>query len=229
MIQANGKITELWLSPGGLVGGRIACSPVIDPAPGQYLLGRSDEPGECLPSALFVYPDEEGSLLAAPPLPQSWRVGTRLSLRGPCGKGFRVPAGAQKVALAALDGNPYRLMPLIHQALARHAGVTLYSRSIPRQLPVAVEILPLDMLPDALNWADFLAVEISMSDLALLHACLGAPAGQHCPCPTQVLVATPMPCGGVAECGVCSVHTRKGWQLACTDGPVFDFDQMVLP
>ena len=232
MITAEGEINKLWLSPTGQVGGEIGCSPSIHPAPGQYLLAtrldRQADSGEALPTALFVYLSTGGRLLVAPPLPASWKVGDRLRLRGPCGKGFRFPVGAQKVALAALDGNPFRLAGLVHQALSRQAEVTLYSAFIPADLPVAVEILPLDLLPDALRWADFLAIETCLPGLADLLARLNLSAGQISPCPTQVLVTAAMPCGGTAECGVCSVRTRRGWRLACQDGPVFDYHQLEL-
>jgi len=39
----------------------------------------------------------------------------------------------------------------------------------------------------------------------------------------QVLIRTPVPCGGVAECGVCAVTVKSNWKMACKDGPVFDW------
>ena len=234
MIRADGEISELWLSPTGQVGGKIACTPAIQLSPGQYVLASiapvntSDWSGDALSTAVFAYGSSNASLLAAPPLPKTWQVGTHLSLRGPYGKGFHFPSGAQKVALAALDANPYRLEGLIHQALLHQAEVTLYCSFIPADLPVAVEILPLDLLPDALRWADFLAIETSLPGLKALPARLKLTAGQAASCPTQVLVAANMPCGGMAECGVCSVRTRRGWRLACQDGPVFDYNQLEL-
>ena len=38
----------------------------------------------------------------------------------------------------------------------------------------------------------------------------------------QALVTLPMPCGGLGECGACAVPIRRGWKLACQDGPVLD-------
>jgi NAD(P)H-flavin reductase len=47
-------------------------------------------------------------------------------------------------------------------------------------------------------------------------------------CRAEALVLTAMPCGGMAECGVCAVKTAAGWQSACKDGPVFDFASLEL-
>jgi NAD(P)H-flavin reductase len=35
-----------------------------------------------------------------------------------------------------------------------------------------------------------------------------------------------MPCSGLADCGVCAVPARRGYKLACKDGPVFDLDEL---
>jgi NAD(P)H-flavin reductase len=42
----------------------------------------------------------------------------------------------------------------------------------------------------------------------------------------QVLVRTSIPCGGIADCGVCAVMTKSNWKLACKDGPVFDLKEL---
>ena len=44
--------------------------------------------------------------------------------------------------------------------------------------------------------------------------------------PAQALVLGPMPCGGLADCGVCAVTTRSDWKLACKEGPVFDLEEI---
>ena len=93
-------------------------------------------------------------------------------------------------------------------------------------MPASYEINPLRLLPDALAWADFLALDAPLPRLAELRSLLGLRPDQHLPCLAQVLVETPMPCGGVAECGVCAVPARRGWKLACQDGPVFNLDEL---
>jgi hypothetical protein len=44
---------------------------------------------------------------------------------------------------------------------------------------------------------------------------------------TQVLIRAPMPCGALAECGVCAVVLRHEWKMACRDGPVFNLKDLL--
>ncbi len=218
-------ITEIRLETGGL-GGRIACPPGLRPVPGQYLVASSIGSLDPLPVALFPSIIETGALCIAPPLPASWFAGLELVLRGPLGNGFHMPAGARRIALASLDSAPARLIPLAYQALAQHAAVAIYSNSTPQGLPAEVEVLPLDLLPEAPGWADFLALDCTLPNLNNIRIQLGLNPFQRPACQTQVLVVTMMPCSGLAECGVCAVATRDGWALACVDGPVFDYNQL---
>lgn len=225
MAQAIGRIIELHLEAGGL-GGWIDCPPGIRPQPGQYLLASGPDPAEPLPHVLFPAEVMEGRLRIAAPLPSAWTVGTKLLLRGPLGRGFALPHTARRLAMACLDDSPARLLPLAALALRQHAAVTLYARTVVAHLPEEVEVLPLDLLPEAPGWADFLALDTSIATVPVLRSALGLRPHQHPGCTTQVLVRAPMPCSGLAECGVCAVLTRDGWRLACSDGPVFDFLQL---
>ena len=107
------------------------------------------------------------------PLPASWRPGTRLSLRGPLGHGFDLPRGVKKVALAAFHAPPALLFPLARLALDRGAAVAFYSAEPPAGLPMDIEVLPLDMLADALSWADFLAAALHHANLAPFRRACG--------------------------------------------------------
>ena len=202
------------------------------PQAGQYLLAYAPDQNEPLPTVLFPGWDPARSLhdkmlRLAPPLPAAWNAGQPLLVRGPFGTGFRMPGGAQRIALAAWDCSPARLMPLLLQGLGQGAAVALYSRHPAESLPTAVELLPREGLLDALQWADFLAVDLAYTQLPALRAALGLTRGQPCPCPAQALVRIAMPCGGAAECGVCAVRTQDGWKQACQDGPVFPLDLLV--
>jgi NAD(P)H-flavin reductase len=226
MAQASGTVVEIRLEADGL-SGRIACPANIQPAPGQYMAATTGNPLEPLPVILFPGGYAAGDLLVCAPLPGHWTAGLALRLRGPLGKGFRVPAAARRLALACLDGPPARLLPLAYPALERGAAVTVYAGSANAGLPPEVEVLPLDLLPEAPAWADFLALDVSLANLLDVRARLGLSPYQDLRCACQVLVRAPMPCSGLAECGVCAVATKKGWELACADGPVFEFNQIV--
>ena len=229
MAAATGIITELRLETTGenrLLSGKITCPPGLRPAPGQYLLASTLSLSDPIPVALFPSGLEGDELVIAPPLPSHWTTGAPLALRGPLGRGFRLPPSARRVALAAMDDSPARLLTLAFHSLAQRASVALYTRSIPSGLPPEVEVLPLDLLPEAIAWADFLALDAPLRELPNLRRALGLGLYAHPACSVQVLLVMPMPCGGLAECGVCGVPTREGWRLACSDGPVFDWNSL---
>jgi dihydroorotate dehydrogenase electron transfer subunit len=148
----------------------------------------------------------------------------QLQLRGPLGNGFRLPGNARKVALAPLGCGPERLLPLADLALTQDAAVALYAPVIPDGLPSAVEILPPELLPDALGWADYLAFDLAQGWRGRWQSAVGLQEGRKLPFFGQALVRTPIACGGMGDCDVCAVKTRSGWMQACKDGPVFDLE-----
>jgi NAD(P)H-flavin reductase len=225
MASGSGYVVELRLEAHGL-SGVITCPAALRPAPGQYLAASSKDPGEAFSTILFPSRIKKEELEVAAPLPAHWKIGMELTLRGPLGKGFQMPALARRVALASPESSPARLLPLAYQALAQKAAVAIYAHTAPPGMPPEVEISPLEQLPEAVLWADFMAVESTRSGLTLLRDHLGLKPFQRLTCQAQVLVSLPMPCCGLAECGVCAIHTRESTALACADGPVFDFNQL---
>jgi len=226
----QGRVRET-LYYAGLPAARIACPPAATPAPGQYLLALpAAQPGGEAPALaipLFAAGSHrEGAFLAAPPAPPAWGPGTELALRGPFGRPFRPPAGLRRLALAALGESAARLMPLVETALQAGCAVALYTAAPLPPLPAAVEALPLEALPEAPAWADFLALDLPLEALPDLRQRLGLDPGAGPACPAQALVHAPMPCGGLAQCGACAVEGRRGWLLACEDGPVFDLSEL---
>jgi dihydroorotate dehydrogenase electron transfer subunit len=230
MPSASVRITDLYLEENGLMSGRITLPENLKPESGQYLLASSADAYEPAPLALFASGAWlEDRLPVAPPLPPAWAVGSELSVRGPLGKGFQMPGSARRVALAAPAGPAHSLLPLLNLAVARGADVVLYTdEPIPQNLALAVEVSPLNQLAQAPTWADYLALELPADRLPQVDSLLGLDQipGGRCPCLAEVLVRTPMPCGGVAECGVCGVHSGGGWRLACKDGPVFALNSL---
>ena len=231
-MQAEGKVVELILVD-GLSAARISCPPRMIPSPGAYLLAHA--PGSDMPLATPVFAGRyfgdlhsrgAGSFLIAPPAPESWTPGTRLYLRGPLGHGFAMSASARRIALVAYDSSPRRLLTLLDAAFDQAAAVTLVCESPLDDLPLQVEVQPLRALAEVCSWADYLAIDAARESLPMLKQMLGNINLQKIPSETQVLVRAPMPCGALAECGVCSVELRGGVQLICEDGPVFDLKSL---
>ena len=91
-------------------------------------------------------------------------------------------------------------------------------------LPTHIEANPLSAAQDGFSWADMIAVATPPLAYEEILNKIGIPPGDILACPTQVLVDIPMPCGGLGECGVCTIKGVKNKSLlACEDGPVFIF------
>lgn len=224
-MQADGTVTELILLD-GLPAARILCPPKMMPAPGKYLLahaGGSDSP---LAAPVFSTKSVADSFIAAPPVPDSWTPGAHLHLRGPLGHGFALPASARHVALIAFDDSSRRLLALLDAAFKQDASVTLVCEDAPDDLPLQVEVQPLRTLSEVCAWADYIALDTARESLPELRKKLGLSSPLKVWYEAQVLVRAPMPCGALAECGVCTVETRDGHSLACYDGPVFDLKEI---
>ena len=207
----------------------IECPPAAIPAPGRYVMAWAPEDADApLGSALFAQEIGEQGFLAAPPAPRSWEPGMRLELRGPLGRGFHVQEMTRRLALVILGETAGRLLPLVIGALEQNAAVAFFTDLSLPPLPSAVEINPLRAAPEALDWADFLALDVPLDAAGNLRTVLGLkPEVRHLPCPSQALVLAGMPCGGLATCGACAVTLPRGWKLACQDGPVFDLEALL--
>ena len=220
----TGWIREVRRVPGGQAAW-IECPPQAVPAAGRYLLAAAEN--SILSTPLYLSQVQAGGFLAAPPLPLHWQPGERLNLRGPLGQGFSPPEGVQRLALAALGDTLARLLPLVDVSDSRDISIAIFTDATLPSLPTSLEASPLSALPEALAWADFLALDISPDRLPDLRASLGLGGGQRLPCPGQALVLSPMPCGGLADCGVCALPARRGYRLLCKDGPVVELAELV--
>ncbi len=239
MQHYSGRVTAIELDQAGELAAWVACPPAAIPAPGRYLSAWSPEDEQAvLATALFCSAasgDQElnaGQLLpykqflAAGAIPHSWAPGMALQLRGPLGRGFSIPGSARRVALAALGKTCERLLPLARLALAQDAAVALFTDAPVSALPAAIEIHPLSSLGEAAPWTDYLALDLPGSELEQLRERLALPGGERLTYPAQALVGVDMPCAGVGVCGACWLPARRGIRLACSDGPVFDLDDL---
>ena len=224
MNTGKGKVAELLLED-ECRHLRISCPPGLIPSPGQYLLAAdgSDSP---LPVPLFHTDSASQGFVAAASAPAAWIPGLELQLRGPLGRGFTLPLSARRVGLIALAESPARLKGMIRPALTHDAAVVLVCDSNPDNLSDEVEVQPMSALQEILEWADYFAVDVVREDLRGLQERVGKLNQLPAEKAAQVLVHTPVPCGGVADCGVCAVTFKSGWRLACREGPVFDLREM---
>jgi len=126
----------------------------------------------------------------------------------------------------ALAETVSRLLPLVRKAGEIFASIALFTDLRLPRLPAAVEVHPLDSIKEALDWPDFLALDVPLERMDRLRQVLGVADAAPLPCPAQVLVTTPMPCVGLAQCGACAIRGRRGWKLVCEDGPVLDLKSL---
>ena len=224
MHTATGQVVELRLQNGQREA-RISCPAKLIPAPGQYLVAShaSDSP---LPVSVYSTESAPDGFIGAP-IPALWSPGMDLYLRGPLGRGFTLPPLARKVALLALDDSPSRLLGLVSPALKQGAAVVLVTDSDADSLADDVEVHPTSALGEAAGWADYLAFDLARDSLPGWRERLGSMKQAWAGKDAQILVHTPVPCGGVAECGVCAVTLKSGWALACKDGPVFALGEVL--
>ena len=212
----------------------LQVEPAFTIKPGQYLqlwrsLGES-----ALPMSAYATSLADGGRFSVDKLPPKWMPGEKVYLYGPLGHGFSLPPCVKFVALACPGGSPMRLMPLAHQALAQGAAVTLFMDQsaimddLVADLPLEIEVQSMSALPDALQWADYVSLDLDITGLPVLDSLLGLdhPA-KKLPCHGQVLIRVDMPCADKAKCGICAVHTHRGLRYACEDGPVFDLEDLI--
>jgi hypothetical protein len=225
MGHSTGRVSEIRIGSAGLVELWIACPSFCVPAAGQYLVAYDlDDAKAALGTPLFLVEQTGAGFWSAPAAPCGWQPGTKLDLVGPLGHGFDLPKSFQRLALVAAGDKIARLMPLVTHASKSNISMTLFTDLHPHGLPSVLEVNPLYALKSSLDWPDFIAMDIPHDSLDEIHNIVGLPVGSRLPCPSQALITIPMPCVGRAQCGACAVKGRRGWKLACQDGPVIDLN-----
>ena len=223
MKNSDGQLFETYLD----YRARIICPPELIPAPGQYLLAHARESDSPLAVPVFFSDSASNGFRSAPLLDSPWQPGMRLNLRGPLGHGFTLPTSARKVALIAFDDSPARLRGLIPIALKQGAEIVLVCNDIVDDMPEAVEVQPLQAMLDIYQWAEYAAMDVGRENLHQLKTKIGKIEQAKGPREAQVLVRAPMPCGALAECGVCALKIRHEWKMTCKDGPVFEISELL--
>ncbi|MEN4011269.1 MAG: hypothetical protein AB1453_08225 [Chloroflexota bacterium] len=201
-----------------------ADQPVIQP--GQFCLAWRKTGDEILPVVLFPSLDRAGGQCLCGDLPDSWRPGDSVYLKGALGRGFDLPKNTRRAGFLAVGVSFSRLVPVVLAAVGQGCEVVCCGDTGGYRLPAEVEILPVSQSGVLLDWADYLALDGSHTSLAELAVGIWKNTQIRSTLKTEALLRTTMACGGVADCGVCALPIKRGWALACKDGPVFDFARL---
>ncbi|HWQ15031.1 MAG TPA: hypothetical protein VNL77_19695 [Roseiflexaceae bacterium] len=188
---------------------------------------------------LVFEPDEPGLAWLARAHP-----GDELDAIGPLGRPFTLAPRTGSVLLIGSGRGLPALMQLAREAAARRAAVTLLAGATHREALPPPFLLPgeieyqaapgdaLDLLSapaggrspppgQSLLWADQLFAAIPNESVARLRDTVRAAKLRWERGYANVLLDGPLVCG-VGACGVCAVELRRGPQLLCSAGPVFD-------
>lgn len=196
-------------------------------AAGQIWLGVYDPLVELLPTVLVPGMAEKGEWLLAGSIPVGWQPGMQLRLRGPLGHGFTLPRSVRRVAFVSLDERVHMLIPLMYHAIGRAAEVVYCGIRSPLHLPEQVEVFALHQWEEWWKWADYVAVQGTLSAAAVFFKKIEIKYSlRNRQKALEVMIRQPFFCGGMAECGVCAVPSRKGWLLICQNGAVLDASQI---
>lgn len=220
MKTGQAKIQQIFLDNSA----EIDCPPDLIPSPGQYILAHKPASDSPLAVPLFLASTSPNGFRCAPPVPHEWKPSDLINVRGPLGHGFSIPLSAKKIALIAYQESFARLQGLIPLALKQNTEIVLLSDAKEIDLPEIIEIQPTQSLNEILTWADYVAIDIARENLNQLKEKLGNQNQLQNKYEAQILIHASMPCGGIAECGVCALSLSHEWKMICKDGPVFDLD-----
>lgn len=223
MKTAQAKIKQIFLDNSA----EIDCPPEMIPSTGQYMLAHKPASNSPLPVALFPASVSSNGFRCAPPIPSDWQPSDVINLRGVLGHGFSIPVSAKKIALIAYEESIARLQGLIPLALKQNAEIVVVCDSKEIDLPEVIEIQPMQALDEILKWADYVAIDVARENLNQLKEKLGLQNQASNKVEAQVLIYTSMPCGGIAECGVCALSLNHEWKMICKEGPVFSVPQVL--
>ena len=229
MQVCEGEIHAVELDVSGQRCAYISCPPHVIPAPGQFVLAHKVmDDMQMLLSPLFSQRRTSNGFLSAPSVPEIWQPGTSLIMRGPLGRGFSLSGEIRNLALLAMGSTPARLLAFREFLSQGDVAMALFSDIKLHALPIEIEVHPLAAFPEFQLWADMILVDLPAQMLPVLRDLIGAHSPSELIPETQVLLTTDMPCGAIADCGVCAVKTRTGWALVCWDGPVFNMKDLEL-
>lgn len=178
----------------------------------------------------------------------AWLVGRKpgetLDLLGPLGSTFSVVGNQRHLLMVAGGVGIAPLIMLAEEELPKGAEIVLLvgSQTAEKHLPLhylpeKIEVIRAtddgtlghhgfvtDLVPDYLDWADGVYACGPNPMFRSLRAVMQAHRGVRTP-PVQVCLEQQMGCG-MGVCLGCVVETKHGYQRTCTEGPVFNMEEL---
>jgi hypothetical protein len=222
--QFTARLARQTALPDRRIAGEFSAPGAPGHAPGQFYLGQA----RAAPSGYLrqpIFPEGDGWIFDLPPAWALLRPGDEIDLIGPCGRGWPTPEGTNVLLLAGPSG-ARRVLPLARLAVAQGAAaVLLCERPQPLgDLPAEVEVrFGLAGLPEALRWATSLYADAPDETLVQVRRTLRGGGWLGGSAAAYVFRLPITPCG-VGACGACAAPARRGWKLACLDGPWFELE-----
>lgn len=223
MRRTKALVAALTTTPGGQAALRLKTAAGAISAPGQVCLACRSGGADPLRHTLLPLAIHPDGFTCAQPDGDRWFPGDELDLLGPLGRGFHPPPHSGRWLLAAVGLPCDALLPLLHMGLDRHAEVAVLAEA-PVVLPPEVEVV--NQLDLAADWADYIALAVSMDGLRRLETDGAYSRVRQHAAIAEVLLLTPLACGrGV--CSACALEGRRHRMHACTDGPVFPLAEVL--
>lgn len=168
------------------------------------------------------------------------KVGDNLDLLGPLGNGYAIHPSSRNLLLLAGGIGIAPLRFLSQKAVSQGHSVRLLlgastaSQLYPRHLlPPKIELITTtedgtagkkgmitDFLPDFIDWAD----QVFACGPTLMYRTMAFQNPKSKP--VQISLEVRMGCG-LGVCYGCTLKTKKGLKQVCTEGPVFDLDDVL--
>jgi len=208
----------------------LICKNPVSFVPGQYIALWVNGQPESLPYTPFIQSSSGNILTLTPDELPAWQPGQILGWRGPLGAACRLPENMRKLALYSRADHPGPLMPFIQSGI--QGGMdTVYcssqSTGYSAWLPSHIEWEDHSRLAEIASWADMLIACLPRQTLSEeLEKLSNLPASVK-PDRIYILVVSPMPCNGIAQCGVCDIRLRHKAIHICQDGPLFPLKDLI--
>jgi len=157
---------------------------------------------------------------------QEWKIGDWVYFRGPIGNGFQPMSFYEKLLFIIPGELIGSLIPLIDEAILRNKNISIACNNVVSQFKPESEIISFDDLEFAIDWADYIYLECKYEDFPNFEWIINNI--KKCGVPSEIFFQTAILCGGTADCMVCAVKTRRGFQQVCKTGPVLLISEMEI-